>query len=313
MAHHTLALVGCGLWGCNILRDLRSLGHTVIVIEPAPAAAELARVGGATSVITSIDQLPSVEGIIVATPASTHASVVTALAGRGVPILCEKPLADSVTDARAMLERAGSRLFVGHIWCYHPGVEALAAIARSGELGPVHGLRTTRTNWTSPRTDVDSSWNLAPHDLALAQFILGCIPAPRFALAEKIDGRCVGLIGILGQPEKTSADEPWAVFEVSNRHREKRREVRLHCRDGVAVLPDADAGRIEITRTDASGKACTEIRPVSTESALRRELAVFCAHLSGGPAPITDARQGLAVVECLVALRRLAGLDSQPA
>jgi predicted dehydrogenase len=148
------------------------------------------------------------------------------------------------------LTRAGPRLFVGHIWCYHPGVEALAAIARSGELGPVHGLRSTRTNWTSPRTDVDSSWNLAPHDIALAQFILGEIPPPRFALAERLDGRCVGLIGILGSPDQKNSDLPWAVFEVSNRHREKRREVRLHCRDGVAVLPDADTGHIEITRSD---------------------------------------------------------------
>ncbi len=313
MSSHTLALVGCGLWGRNIFRDLRALGHTVLVVEPIPASAEFARGNGATAVFTSLDQLPSVAGIIIATPASTHAAIIAAIAPRGVPILCEKPLTVDVAEARDLVALAGPRLFVGHIWCYHPGVEALAALARSGELGPVHGIRTTRTNWTSPRTDVDSGWNLAPHDIAIAQFILGHIPAPRFALAEKIDGRCVGLLGVLGQPDATHPGQPWAVFEVSNRFREKRREVRLHCRDGVAVLPDADTGHIEITRTDHAGKIAVEIRPVSTESALLRELSAFCAHLSGGPPPATDAAQGLAVVECLAALRQLAGLSPSAA
>lgn len=279
------------------------------MVEPEPGAAERARAGGARAVLAELEELPEVAGIIIATPASTHAAVVEALVGRGVPMLCEKPLTVDVGEARALAARAGGRLFVGHIWCYHPGIEALAAIARSGELGPVHGLRSTRTNWTSPRTDVDSSWNLAPHDLALAQHILGRIPPPRFAVAERLGGRCVGLLGVLGEPERGGEGGPWVVFEVSNRFREKRREVRLHCRNGVAVLPDADTGHIEITRTDGEGRAALETRAVSIESALRRELAAFCAHLEGGPAPATDAAQGLAVVECLVALRRLAGLE----
>jgi predicted dehydrogenase len=117
----------------------------------------------------------------------------------------------------------------------------------------------------------------------------------------------VGLLGVLGE-------RPWVVFEVSNRHREKRREVRLHCRDGVAVLPDADAGRIVLTRSDASGRAAVEERPFDPEPALRRELRAFCAHCAGGPPPPTTAAEGLRIVEALVALRGLAGLaETSPA
>jgi predicted dehydrogenase len=296
----TLGLVGCGTWGRNILRDLKALGHVVWIAEPSSEGRAVAT-GLADGAVDRLEDLPRVDGLIVATPASTHAALVSAALARGVPILCEKPLTTNVAEARALVAQAGGKLFTGHIWCYHPGVEALAGIARSGELGPVHGLRSTRTNWASPRRDVDSVWNLAPHDVALAQFILGEIPAPRFAQAELIDGRCVGMMGILGAT-------PWAVFEVSNRFREKRRDVRLHCRDGVAVLPDADAGRIEITRSDAGREPVTEIREVSRESALTRELAAFCAHLAGGPPPRTTGAQGLAVVETLALLRGLAGL-----
>ena len=115
-------------------------------------------------------------------------------------MLCEKPLTANLAEARDLAARSDGRLFVGHIWLHHPGIEALAALARSGELGPVHGVRSFRTNWTSPRTDVDSSWNLAPHDVAIARFLLGHLPAPRFALAERLHDRCVGLLGVLGDP-----------------------------------------------------------------------------------------------------------------
>lgn len=301
-----LALIGHGIWGRNILRDLLALGHAVSVVEPEPSAARAALAAGARAVFTSLDELPPTDGTIVATPAITHAALVAALLARGQRVLCEKPLTANLAEARELASRADGRLFVGHIWLHHPGIEALAALARSGELGPIHGVRSFRTNWTSPRTDVDSSWNLAPHDVAIAHFLLGHIPAPRFALAERIDGRCVGLLGVLGDP---AAEAPWAVFEVSNRHREKRREVRLHCRDGVAVLPDADSDHIAITRSLPDGAATTELRPVSRESALRRELAAFCAHLTGGPPPPADAADGLAVVECITALRQLAGLS----
>lgn len=301
-----LALIGHGLWGRNILRDLLALGHSVSVVEPNSTAAEDARNNGARHVFLNLDELPPTDGTIVATPAVTHAPIVAALLARGQRVLCEKPLAADLTEARELAAISDGRLFVGHIWLHHPGIEALAAIARSGELGPVHGVRSFRTNWTSPRTDVDSSWNLAPHDVAIAQFLLGTLPPPRFALAERLSGRCVGLLGILGNPD---GDSPWAVLEVSNRYREKRREVRLHCRDGVAVLPDADSDHIAITRSLHDGTATTELRAVSTESALRRELAAFCSYLDGGPPPPADAKAGLDVVGCISTLRQLAGLD----
>src|SRR5262249_51392444 len=171
----------------------------------------------------------------------------------------------------------------------HPGVQLLGEIARSGEIGPIVGLRSTRTNWTSPRTDVDSIWNLAPHDLTLAIEILGSIPTPRAAVAEVHDGRAVGMTALLG-------DEPWLVFDVSNRYRDKRREVRVHGRDGVAVMADPDSGRIDITRgdlTSSTSDAITEVRACSTQSALTNQLAAFLGFIDGGPPPRSSADEGV--------------------
>lgn len=182
-------------------------------------------------------------------------------------------------------------------------VRRLAGIARALELGPVLSLRTERKNWTSPRTDTDAVWTLVPHDLTIALAILGAIPAPRSASVEVIEGRAVAMIAVLGEA-------PFVSLDCSTRFREKRRAIRLHCRDGVAVLPDADSAFIEILRPDGPPDIAPVVErlPLAGEPALLAELRAFVDHLRGGPPPPTDASEGLAVVEAVAALRRLAGL-----
>src|SRR5262245_29859200 len=164
MTRRTIGLVGCGHWGGLVLRDLVALGSRVVVADIDATVRASAEAVGATTT-SDADALPEVDGLIVATPAVTHAEVVTALLPPGVPLLVEKPFTTNTKDAQRLTQQGGSRIFVGHTWRYHPGVQLLGEIARSGEIGRVVGLRSTRTNWTSPRTDVDSVWNLAPHDL----------------------------------------------------------------------------------------------------------------------------------------------------
>jgi hypothetical protein len=86
--------------------------------------------------------------------------------------------------------------------------------------------------------------------------------------------------------------------------------VRLHGRDGVAVMRDPDAGRIEIARGDAGTRRAPaiDVRDVPRESALRRQLSAFLGALDGGPPPKSTAAEGVDVVRALVRLRELAGL-----
>jgi predicted dehydrogenase len=306
MTRPTLGLAGCGLWGRLVVRDLILLGADVAVADPDPAAQAAARQNGARIAVADPQALPDADAYIVATPAVTHAAVAGVLLPRGTPLLVEKPLTTDATAAERLAAEGDGRLFVGHTWRYHPGVEMLGAIARSGEIGATLGLRSTRANWTSPRTDVDSVWNMAPHDLTLALEIFGRIPTPRAALAEIHGGRAVGMTALLGT-------DPWLVFDVSNRYPDKRREVRLHATGGVAVMRDPDSGQIEITRGDAAShpsETSYETRPFLGESALTRELRAFLDFVRGGPPPKSAAAEGVAVVTCLAHLRELAGLSA---
>jgi len=294
----TIGLVGCGLWGRNILRDLLRLRCRVLVVDPEQDSRDRALAAGATEATETLEQMPRVDGVIVATPASTHAAVVEPALGLDVPVFVEKPFTTDVVSAMRLARAAPDRLFVMHVWRYHPGVQMLAGIARSEELGPVHQLRTTRTNWTSPRKDIDPIWTLAPHDLSIMLEVLGEIPQPRFAVAERVGRSPVGLVGVLG-------DDPTVVLEVSTRYREKRREVRLHCRDGVAVLPHGESAFVEITRDPELG---AEHRPFEPEAPLYLEVKTFVDFLHGGPAPRSSVGQALEIVKALAALRTLAGI-----
>ena len=300
-----VGLIGCGRWGRHILRDLRSLGCDVAVVAMSSSSRKNAAEGGASVVVDRMDSLPPVAGIVVATPTATHAAIIEAALDKGVPIFTEKPMTADHESAARLAQMAPDRLFVMDKWRYHPGIEMLARIARSGELGPVVGLRTTRAQWGSPHHDVDCIWILAPHDLAIALEVFGSIPPVRSAIAERVSGYPTGLFGILG-------DDPWMLLEVSSRYPVSRREIRLHCRDGVAVLDDSYSETVQVTRTSAPSDTNpqVELRPLSTELPLLRELRAFVEHLQGGPPPRSSAAEGALIVSTIVKLRALAGIDA---
>jgi predicted dehydrogenase len=298
-----VGLVGCGRWGRHILRDLVSLGARVTVVLPSDRHRSVAIEGGAEAVVGTVDELPEVAGVVVATPTTTHATVIRSLLPRDVPIFVEKPMTDNAEVAQALATAGNGRLFVMHKWRYHPGIEALAAIAARGELGETVGLRCTRIGWGNPHADVDGVWLLAPHDLSIALEVLGHIPTPQCALAEQVGGSVTGVVALLGA-------RPWLAMEVSTASGVERREIRLIGSQGIATLTDAYSDRIVVTRAkDRAGSTRhDEVRIVSTELPLLRELRAFLLHLQGGPPPRSNAADGAAEVRAVADIRRLAGL-----
>jgi len=290
-----VGLAGCGSWGRYILRDLLSLGCSVSVVARSPES--MARAEGADTIVGSVRELPEVDGIVIATPTTTHATVIEHALERGVPVFVEKPLTNDPAAADRLAAAAGERLFVMDKWRYHPGVELLRDLARDGSLGAVRGLLSTRIGWGNPHDDVDAAWVLAPHDLSIALEILGELPGARAAVADLSGDDVQGLVGLLGE-------RPWHRLEISVRSPERRREVQLVCEQGVALLADGYSEHVLVHRDGADEP---ERREIAAELPLLRELRAFVEHLHGGPPPRSSAAEGALVVQRIAELRGLAG------
>jgi predicted dehydrogenase len=269
------------------------------VVARSEASVERAREGGAETIVPDLASLGAVDGVVVATPTSTHAEVVEEALGLGVPVFVEKPLTADVESARRLAAAAPDRLFVMDKWRYHPGVRELARIAQSGELGPVVGIHARRVGLGHNYADVNAVWILAPHDLSIALEVLGRVPEPRSAVPELVGGELAGLTAVLG-------DSPWLVVEVSTLAPAHRRELRLVCEGGVAQLDGGYAEHLIVGRAGGIEEDAVERRPISGEMPLLAELRAFVEHLQGGPPPRSSAAEAVAIVERVAAMIELA-------
>ena len=298
----SIGLVGCGRWGTLILRDLLALGCRVEVAAPSNATQARALALGATRAVRCDVDFGDIAGVVVAAPTPVRPAIVTRVLARGVPVMTEKPLSDRLVPAKALARAGGSRLFVMDKWRYHPGIRALARLAREAELGPVTGVHSWRLGWRGSGHDADPTWTLLPHDLCIVIELLGRLPPARYSIGACVGNVPVDLLGVLGP-------EPHVVIEVSARHATPFRLVRLECRDGVAYFDGAVPDAISLIRHHDLGAPApiVERRPVAGDQPLLAELRAFVRHLGGGPAPVSPVVDGLAAVQTIDALHRLAG------
>ena len=292
-----IGLVGCGPWGGLILRDLLSLGVEVSVVARHESSVERAEALGATQVVRAIDQLPVVDGAVVATEATNHFDAIAALIDRAVPIYSEKPVTTSLDDARTLAERAPEQIFVMHKWRYHPAVEAIREMIQRGDLGEVRSIRTTRRQWGTAHADIDCIWTLLPHDLSIVLHLLGEIPEVTHAWGTNENGDLVSAGATLG-------NQPWVRLDVSTRAAERRRNISVEGATATAVLSDTDYGAITLRETDADE---TRVIRVATTMPLLAELTAFGEYLCGGSPPMSTLAEAVTVVERCTRIRELAG------
>ncbi|MBV9251563.1 MAG: Gfo/Idh/MocA family oxidoreductase, partial [Acetobacteraceae bacterium] len=183
--------VGCGYWGPNLLRNLQSSPKCslVAVAEASPQRRSFVatRFSGAKLYSNFYDLIddPSIEAVVIATPAATHFTVAEAALQAGKHVLVEKPMATSTAEVDALshiADRRGLVLMVGHTFIYNDAVRRLKAIINEGELGEIVYLYSQRLNLGQLRSDVNAWWNLAPHDVSIQLFLVG-EPGPQSASA----------------------------------------------------------------------------------------------------------------------------------
>lgn len=147
MSELRIAVAGAGLIGrhhVQLIRESESCELPALV-DPAPAAADFAREAGVPIYPTLADLLDTErpDGVIVATPNSLHVENGLDCVERGVPVLVEKPIADSVEEAVHLAEAAepaGVPLLVGHHRRHSPILAKAREVVENGTLGQVVGV-----------------------------------------------------------------------------------------------------------------------------------------------------------------------------
>jgi predicted dehydrogenase len=141
-----------------------------------------------------------VEAVVICTPATTHYQVARAALEAGKHVLCEKPLATSVTDADALTtlaELEQRTLMVGHTFLYNGGIRRIKEYITFGDVGRVYYLYSSRTNLGPIRRDVNALWDLAPHDVAIFNYLLGSSPEWVSAVGVKVLKNCREDVGFI--------------------------------------------------------------------------------------------------------------------
>lgn len=176
-----VAQIGCGYWGPNLLRNLISLPQVKVklVAEASPARRDYLSTHFSGVPVTAryedIMNDPEVDAVVVATPAQTHSQLAAEFLKSGKHVFVEKPLALNSHEAINLVELASSKrvvLMVGHTFLYNNAVRWLKAAKDNGEFGDIYCIYCQRLNLGQLRADVNSWWNLAPHDLSILLYLM---------------------------------------------------------------------------------------------------------------------------------------------
>jgi predicted dehydrogenase len=186
-----VAVVGYGYWGSKHMRVLSSMpGVHVTIVEQDPERIAEARRSypAAESAHRLDDVLQRVDAVVVATPPSAHAEIALQTLRHGRHALVEKPLATTVDDAQEMVDSAaanGVHLMVGHTFEYNAAVWKLKEIIDAGELGRILYIDAARLSLGKYQRDCNVIWDLAPHDISIASFLLDEVPRTAWVWAKR--------------------------------------------------------------------------------------------------------------------------------
>jgi UDP-2-acetamido-3-amino-2,3-dideoxy-glucuronate N-acetyltransferase len=169
----TVALLGYGYWGRNVARAMRENGLKVVVFDPSPQAMVAAAEAGFAVFESQAQGIDSSEAVAVCTPPDQHESIIGRALQAGRHVWTEKPIAQDIEHAVALVRSRGKVLFVDHTFTFAPAVELLRGII---SLDGVSHVDSARTHLCSPREGTDVVGDLLPHDVSI---LLACGIVPR--------------------------------------------------------------------------------------------------------------------------------------
>lgn len=308
-----VAVIGCGYWGRNLVRNFAKLGALAAICDPnQTAAAELSAVhGGPVMAWDEVLRHPEIDACAIAAPAALHHDLARQAIEAGKHVFVEKPLALDVSQAEQLVELAAQRdrrLMVGHLLQYHPAFLRLRDLVRGGELGQLRYVYSNRLNLGKIRREEDALWSFAPHDISM---ILGLIGSEPSHVSAEGGAYLQSKVADVTNTHLIFPGGEQAHVFVSWLHPFKEQKLVAVGDRAMAVFNDGEAWpeklklyrhRIEWRDHQPVSEAATA-EPVSVEASepLQLECAHFLESVARGTTPRTDGHEGVRVLKVLAA------------
>jgi predicted dehydrogenase len=177
-----VGVIGCGYWGPNLVRNLRSVTDCKV---PLVCDASANRLGHMKSLYPDLETCDThqhavngagLDAVMVATPVRFHFQIAKDCLLAGKHTFIEKPMAASVAECDELVQIAESRklvLMVGHTFLYAPPIRKIKEIVDHGDIGEIQYIASRRLNLGLFQKDINVAWDLAPHDLSIILHIMG--------------------------------------------------------------------------------------------------------------------------------------------
>ena len=317
-----LAVVGCGYWGQNLVRNFHELGVLGVVCDATTSgrrrAAELAPTSVVVEDIAAVLE-SDVDGVAIATPAETHFTLAQRALRAGKDVFVEKPLALTYEEGARLVALAEERdriLMVGHVLEYHPAVDALRRLVETGELGKVRYVYSNRLSLGKVRREENILWSFAPHDIAV---ILQLVRSEPFQV--------VACGGSYVQPNIADVTVTNLLFDngvrahvfVSWLHPFKEQRLVVVGEKKMASFDDVGKRlviydqRVEVENGEpvpVKGEGVEVEFPA--DEPLRVECTAFVQAIESRTPPRTDGHSGLRVLNVLQAAQRSMMMNGEP-
>lgn len=303
-----VAVIGCGNWGKNLVRNFAHLGALGAVCDSdsgrlKAAAGELSNVV-VTDSFESILSNPQIKAVVIATPSDSHFLLARQSLLAGKHVYVEKPLARDVSHAEELDRVATERnlvLMVGHLLLYHPAVNCLKQLIASGELGDLLFVRSDRMNFNNNRRDWSVLWDLAPHDISMMSYLLDC-ELTEVSRVGGWDTQGDGLVDVAYLDLSFPVNGQIIHGQVRNSWIDPQKLVRLTVNGSLktAVLNDTQVeNKLALHSLTSEGRMIVEYPAYPGAEPLHLECEHFLKCLITGERPRTDANNAYQVVRIL--------------
>jgi predicted dehydrogenase len=337
MTRTGIAVAGAGLIGRRHI-ELILQSHScelAAIVDPAPAAAILARECGVPAYRTLAELFAArrPDALIAATPNGLHAQNGIECARQDVPVLIEKPIADSLAEAERLIEaaeRAGIALLVGHHRRHSPILAKAREIVRQGRLGRLVAITGSALFYKPESYFAEAPWRREPgggpilinmiHEVDDLRSVCGEIDAVQALASSATRGFAVedtvtiglrfgnGALGSFVLSDTAAAARSWEQTSRENVSYASYPDEDCYLISGVDGSLAVPTMRLKTVVGERSWwqPMREEIVAVERADPLALQLEHFCAVVRGEARPLVEGRDALQTLRVTLAIAEAA-------